>query len=107
MYKTPPANMGIVLIRFLCAVFMHITLIGEFEQGMKMMKFANNHWWLFRTWWLAFLVGFVQAFVIISVESINMLTLITNNTIMDIIMNFLALVIIADFDNYFISTVEN
>ena len=41
----------------------------------------------------------------ISVELVNLAVLNTNNTIMDILMNFLALVIISDFDDYFFQTV--
>ena len=42
--------------------------------------------------------------MVISVEAINLIVLISNETVMDIIMNFLALVIIADFDDYFAQT---
>ena len=43
--------------------------------------------------------------VVISNEIVNLAVLNTNNTIMDILMNFLALVIISDFDDYFFVTV--
>ena len=44
--------------------------------------------------------------VVITVEVVNLAVLTTNHTIMDIIMNFLALVIIADFDDFFFLTVD-
>ena len=44
--------------------------------------------------------------VVIAVELVNLAILTTNHTIMDIIMNFLALVIIADFDDFFFQSVE-
>ena len=44
--------------------------------------------------------------VVIVVEIVNLAILCTNHTILDIIMNFLALVIIADFDDYFFFTVD-
>ena len=47
-----------------------------------------------------------QMLVVIVVEVVNLAVLTTNHTIMDIIMNFLALVIIADFDDYFFMTVD-
>ena len=71
-----------------------------------MMKFANNHPWLFRDWFSAYMVGFCQFSVVLSVEIVNLVILTTNNTVMDIIMNFLALVIISEFDDYFLSTAE-
>ena len=45
--------------------------------------------------------------VVVSNELVNLAVLNTNNTIMDILMNFLALVIISDFDDYFFHTVTS
>ena len=39
------------------------------------------------------------------VETVNLIILQTNHTTLDVIMNFLALVIIAEFDDYFFTTV--
>ena len=44
---------------------------------------------------------------LVSVELVNMAVLLTNATVMDTIMNFLALVIISDFDDYFFMTVKD
>ena len=41
------------------------------------------------------------------VEFVNFTALLTNFTIIDIIMNFLALVVIAEFDEYFFAAVKN
>ena len=71
---------------------------------MKMMKYATNHPWKFRSVLSAWLVGFSQFFMVICVEAINLIILVSNETVMDVIMNFLALVIIADFDDYFAQT---
>ena len=102
-----PESSGITIVRFLCAVFLHITLCGETKQGLNMMKYANNHPWLFRSWKTAYMIGFCQFLVVFIVELVNLAILTTNNTVMDIIMNFLALVIISEFDDYFLATVEN
>ena len=104
-FKEPPASVPIVLARFLCAVFLHISLTDETKQGFSLMKYANNHPWKFRDWSQAYSIGACQTMVVITVEVVNLAILITNQTIMDIIMNFLALVIIADFDDYFFWTV--
>ena len=42
----------------------------------------------------------------LSVELVNVVILNTNHSIMDIIMNFLALVIIAEFDDFFVVAIE-
>ena len=84
---------------------LHVTLTNEITQGLNMMKFSVNHPWKFNDYMDGFLVGMAQSFVVISVELVNLAILNTNNTIMDILMNFLALVIISDFDDYFFVTV--
>ena len=70
-----------------------------------MMKYACNHDWKFANPFIAWLCGFLQAFNVIIVELVNFAALLTNATILDIIMNFLALVVIAEFDEYFFSAV--
>ena len=82
-------------------------MMDEIKQGFEMMKFSNNHPWMFDNWFEAFCVGLAQAFVVISVEIVNLAVLNTNNTILDILMNFLALVIIADFDDMFFATIAS
>ena len=49
----------------------------------------------------------MQAFNVFIVEFVNFTALLTNFTIIDIIMNFLALVVIAEFDEYFFAAVKN
>ena len=49
----------------------------------------------------------MQAFNVFIVEFVNFAALLTNFTIIDIIMNFLALVVIAEFDEYFFAAVKS
>ena len=53
------------------------------------------------------MVGLSQLTMIISVEFVNLVVLLTNPSVMDTVMNFLALVIIADFDNYMFAVVSD
>ena len=48
----------------------------------------------------------MQTSMVMFVELVNFLALITNETVLDIVMNFLALVVIADFDDFFYESVE-
>ena len=105
-FLMPADSLQIVLCRFLCAVVLHITLTDEVMQGFACMKFALNHPYKFRRWTDAYIVAFTQLMVVITVEVVNLAILCTNHTIIDIIMNFLALVIIADFDDFFFFTVD-
>ena len=49
----------------------------------------------------------MQAFNVFIVEFVNFAALLTNFTIIEIIMNFLALVVIAEFDEYFFAAVKS
>ena len=94
-FKETPERHRTILCRFLCAVFLHITLSDEIKQGFVMMKFALNHEWKFENWGRAFIVGFMQFMVGFSVEIVNLILLFTKNEVLDIIGSFLACVIIS------------
>ena len=101
MIIQPPASIQLVLTRFLCAIFLHISQVGELRQGLDIMKYAQNHTWKFHNWAGAWFVGFFQMAIVISVEIVNLTILLTNHTIMETIMNFLALAVIVEFDDIF------
>lgn len=70
------------------------------------MKYAVNHSWKFRKWRRAYMVGFCQTFVLITCEAVNLILLTTNHTMLDIIMNFLAIIVITEFDDAFFFIVQ-
>lgn len=72
-----------------------------------MMKFALNHSYKFDIWWMAFLVGFCQMFAVASVEVVNLTILLVNDSIIETIMNFLAFVMISEFDDYFFDNLRD
>lgn len=49
---------------------------------------------------LAFLAGFLQATIVFVIEFTNLMLILVQTDPMDTVMNFIALAIIADFDNY-------
>jgi len=101
-----PRDLQVVLTRFICAIFLHLTIVDGLSESFRMMKFAMNHHWRFKNWVAAFFVGFAEMVVLFLVESINIVILLQNNTILDIIMNFLAILIISEFGSYFFTTVK-
>ena len=70
------------------------------------MKYALNHSWKFDSWFDAYSTGLGQVFVLVSVQFVNLAVLLTNPTIMETIMNFLALCIIAEFDDFYFDAVK-
>ena len=83
-----------------------MSLSAELRLSFDLMKYALNHPWKFTRWSDAFFVGFNQMIVIVSIELVNMFFMLSNYTSTDIVMNFLALVIIAEFDDFFFETVN-
>lgn len=48
-----------LFVRFVAIVIMHIYVLDEIQNGLRMMKFALNHWWKFKYPGHAFLTGFL------------------------------------------------
>ena len=71
-----------------------------------MMKFALNHSYKFRSWKWAFVIGSTQCLMVVCVEIVNVYILCTAMNVMEIIMDFLALVVISEFDNFFVETLK-
>ena len=71
------------------------------------MKYALNHPWKFDSWSSAVRIGLMQMTVVLSLEMVNLLFMLSNTTIADIVKDFLALVIISDFDDYFFMSVTH
>lgn len=65
------------------------------------MKFALNHHYRFGDYKIAFLSGFMQATMIFVVETVNFITILTSNSMGDIVKDFMALAIISEFDDFF------
>ena len=66
-----------------------------------MMKFTMNHYTRFTTRFLPYLIGFLQVIASLWIEFINIFILLSNESVMDVVMNFLALNVILEFDNYY------
>ena len=72
-----PDDLYIVICRFVCAIFMHISLSDELEQSFKMMSYSLNHPWKFTNWFKAFRIGLEQMIIVISLEVVNLSFMLT------------------------------
>lgn len=79
-----------------------MTMKSEFEIGMQNMKLVLNHDWRFENFVLeAFMVGLMQTVTAVLIEVVNLVVILKNDTVIDVVMNFMALEIVANFDNIF------
>ena len=76
-------------------------MANELKQGMDKMKYALNHRWKFDNVIFAWSSGFFQTTSIAAVTILNYITILQAETVIDIVMNFLALAVIAELDDYF------
>ena len=65
------------------------------------MKFACNHPWKFDEYKFAFFAGFFQTISIMAVELVNLLVILLETSIIEIVMNHMAIVVISQFGNFF------
>lgn len=80
-------------------MIMHVIVCGEISNGLKMMKFAANHWWKFSNPRLAWLTGFLQASALVLIAFINYLVVTVSDNVLDVAKDFTALLIISEFDD--------
>ena len=81
---------------------MHVAMTTELKEGMAKMKYSLNHFWRFESPYLAFMTGLLQTTSIALVTLLNYYVIIAAaSTVIDIAKDFLALMIISEFDNYF------
>lgn len=65
------------------------------------MKFSLNHFYRFEKPKIAFFAGFLQTSAIFMIEIVNFIVILTSTNYLDVVMNFMALAVIAEFDDKF------
>ena len=105
----PLEDRSIIIVKFICAVLFHFKFESEIKNGLSMMKYAAMHLDKFENPLRAFLMGLTNAAIIMLVEIINLWNLsnITEGGTYSIMFDFIALGIIAEFDDYFIELYKN
>ncbi len=86
--------------RFICGTILHLSLIDEVTKGLQNFKFALNHSYLFDSYIKACLVSFMQSLSVILVEIVNIEIILTSIYPTDIVYNFIALAVIAEFNDF-------
>lgn len=72
-----------------------------------MMKFACNHRYRFASPNLAYLTGLTQTLIIGMIELVNTMVLISAKDSLSIMLNFMGLLIISEFDNYLYASLRD
>ena len=80
---------------------LHLIIDKEYRQGLKLMKYALNHPWKFRRWYVAFLAGLIQFCMAMLQEYISILVILSTTTYIDAVKDFTALNVLNDFNSFF------
>jgi len=100
------AGLGSNYVRFVCALMLHLQLQDELKQGLEIMKYTNNHPHKFSNWVVPFGLGFLQTSMVGLIELVNLVYICANRSIMNIVMNYVALAVVADFDDYIFEAIK-
>ena len=106
-FRTVEDDILILFARFICATILHLSLIDEVYAGLDMMKYSLNQFYMFDSYLTAWIVGLLQCSIVIMVELVNICVILTSFDPIDIVFNFIALAIIAEFDNYVFESLRN
>ena len=93
----------IVLVKFIAAILFHYKFEPEMRNALAMMKFAIMHSTKFESYILAFLMGLIDYSAIILLEFglLWNLSNLQDNSFRQLMFDFIALGIVAEFDDYF------
>ena len=92
-------SLKIGFTRLIAGIIMHVIVSGEISAGLRMMKYAANHWWKFSNPRLAWLTGFLQVVAMFNIALINYFVVTISDNVLDVAKDFTALLIISDFDD--------
>ena len=86
---------------------MHIYVLEEIQNGARMMKYVQNHWWKFKYPGYAWLSGFLQVISMYTIEIANIFVVMSAPNIIEIVKDLMALTIISEIDDLFAMALGN
>jgi hypothetical protein len=89
-------------VRMIACFIFHFAFAGEAKNALDLMKYVILHSERFERPKTAFFLCAVQFFVTLLIEVVNIFNLAMQTKVLDVIMNFLALGVLADFDDFFL-----
>ena len=95
-----------VITKFVCALILHVKLQPKIQMGLNMMKFVANHRYRFSSPSLAFFTGMLVASIHMMLELLTLLVLTISFDALQIVINFMGLVAISEFEDYVASSVN-
>ena len=95
------------MVRFICSILLHMQLKNEVFNSLRMFKFFIKHRPLFDSVSYPILIINMKLLGSLFTEIVNILLICMQTTTMDCVLNFIALGIIAEIDNLYLSSLGN
>ena len=86
-----------VFTQYACSIILHMSFVEDTFDGLELCKYALNHHYRFKQWYMAFVAGLMKTTVNILNEFLLIMVIIGTHNVMDLLLNFIALSIIAGF----------
>ena len=93
--------------RFMCGVVLHLVLMPELDGALNRMKYCLNHYYKFENYGAAFFLTMGQFTAVCLTEVLNILIILTSFAPLGAVFNFIALTVIAEFDDYVYEAMKN
>lgn len=101
------APITILFVRFVCITILHLSLIDTTFNYLNMMKFVTNHPYKFQSPEQTFFSSVTQFFVAVLIEMTNSMVLLCTPSSLELVSNFVALVIVAEFDKFVYASMKD
>lgn len=102
-----PVYIVTTFARFICTTILHLSGIDEISSSLIQMKYCLNHPYNFKNYQIAWFAGFLQFASCINVEFASIGIICSADDTISIVFNFIALAIIAEFDNFVFDSLKN
>ena len=102
-----PTSPEEVFVFFICIKVLHLSMIDQTQIALGMMKFVCNQPYIFDDSFTAYKAALLMNISTVLIEFANMLVVIMSGDTLSVIGNFVALVIIAEFDTYIYASLKD
>lgn len=92
----------IQIARFIFAFLIHFQLETSVTSGVQMMRYVGTHADRFDKPYVSFLMGFMPFLTVILIEIVNIQNLTNIGSLVDLVLNYVALGAVAEFDLNFL-----
>ena len=103
----PPHTWEVLAIRFLAAMFMHVIVEADIKHGLELMKYAINHRKRFTNVYAAFMFGFLQCSLNITLEINTIICLYSYRSVVKILTRYTSLQRIGNLPRYYYDSLDD